>query len=138
MEYSVFQDSVTEIQKISEFLELKSDQTLIEEIAEKCEFSNMKKEKDPLEDSSGWKDGKPGMYRKGWCVTFESFSLRAVTRNCRTCQLLHASCNILFIGSIYITRDSCFFMGEITFYSIFELSVFENHGGELVKQLKYC
>lgn len=53
---------------------LKTDPKLIEEIAEKCEFSNMKKEKDPLEGPEGWKDGKPGMYRKGNicidCATF--------------------------------------------------------------------
>ncbi|XP_053376085.1 sulfotransferase 1A2-like isoform X2 [Mercenaria mercenaria] len=58
-------DSIGEITKISEFLGLKTDPTLIREIAEKCEFSNMKKEKDPLENSAEWKDGKPGMYRKG-------------------------------------------------------------------------
>ncbi|XP_060567602.1 sulfotransferase 1C2-like isoform X2 [Ruditapes philippinarum] len=58
-------DSIGEITKISEFLGLKSDPKLISEIAEKCDFSNMKKEKDPLENASEWKDGKPGMYRKG-------------------------------------------------------------------------
>lgn len=54
-----------EITKLSEFLGLKSDKKLVEEIAEKCEFGNMKKEKDPLENTADWKGGQPGMYRKG-------------------------------------------------------------------------
>ncbi|KAL4224388.1 hypothetical protein ACF0H5_017840 [Mactra antiquata] len=58
-------DSMGEITKLSKFLGLKTDDKLIEEIADKCEFSKMKKEKDPLEDAAGWKDGQPGMYRKG-------------------------------------------------------------------------
>lgn len=59
------EDSVREIRKLSEFLGLKTDPGLMEAIADKCEFSNMKKEKDPLENKSEWKGGQPGMYRKG-------------------------------------------------------------------------
>ena len=44
---------------------MKADQELIESIVEKCDFSKMKKEKDPLENKSEWRDGVPGMYRKG-------------------------------------------------------------------------
>jgi len=59
------QDSVKEIKKVSDFLGLKRDDRLIEEIADKCEFSKMKKEKDSMENKAEWKDGQPGMYRKG-------------------------------------------------------------------------
>lgn len=58
-------DSVKEITKISDFLGLKTDPRLAEEIANKCSFDQMKKEKDPLENTVDWKDGQPGMYRKG-------------------------------------------------------------------------
>ena len=41
------------------------DRELIADIADKCSFNNMKKEKDPMENMAEWKDGQPGMYRKG-------------------------------------------------------------------------
>ena len=44
---------------------MKTDQKLLESIVEKCDFSEMKKEKDALENKSEWRDGQPGMYRKG-------------------------------------------------------------------------
>ena len=44
---------------------MKADKELIASIVEKCDFSKMKKEKDPLENKSEWRDGVPGMYRKG-------------------------------------------------------------------------
>ena len=44
---------------------MKTDRELIEDIVEKCDFSKMKKEKDPLENKEEWRDGQPGMYRKG-------------------------------------------------------------------------
>ena len=47
------------------------DRELIADIAEKCSFSTMKKEKDPMENKAEWKDGQPGMYRKGECVILE-------------------------------------------------------------------
>lgn len=56
---------IEEIEKLSNFLNIKVDRDLIEDIAKKCDFSYMKKEKDPMEDASEWKDGQPGMYRKG-------------------------------------------------------------------------
>lgn len=81
------EDSIREITKLSEYLGLKTDKRLIEEIAEKCEFSNMKKEKDPLENMADWKDGKPGMYRKGqvgdwknWFTVAQSERFDAVFR----------------------------------------------------------
>ncbi|XP_052218476.1 sulfotransferase 1A1-like isoform X2 [Dreissena polymorpha] len=58
-------DPISEIGRLSEFLGLKSSPELIAEIADKCDFSAMKKEKDPLENTKDWKDAKPGMYRKG-------------------------------------------------------------------------
>ncbi|XP_052218442.1 sulfotransferase 1A1-like isoform X2 [Dreissena polymorpha] len=58
-------DPISEIGRLSVFLGLKSSTELIAEIADKCDFSAMKKEKDPLENTKGWKDAKPGMYRKG-------------------------------------------------------------------------
>ncbi|XP_052259749.1 sulfotransferase 1B1-like isoform X1 [Dreissena polymorpha] len=57
-------DPISEIGRLSEFLGFKSSPELIAEIAEKCEFSAMKKEKDPLENTTDWKDAKPEMYRK--------------------------------------------------------------------------
>ena len=60
-----FQNPEDEIEKLSKYLEVKVDRELIVDIAEKCSFSSMKKEKDPMEDKSEWRDGQPGMYRKG-------------------------------------------------------------------------
>ena len=60
-----FQNPEDEIEKLSKFLEVKVDKELIADIAEKCSFSRMKKEKDPMENKAEWKDGQPGMYRKG-------------------------------------------------------------------------
>ena len=37
----------------------------MEAIADNCEFSKMKKEKDPMENKAEWKDGQPGVFRKG-------------------------------------------------------------------------
>ena len=37
----------------------------MEEIADKCEFQKMKKEKNIMENKEEWLNGEPGMYRKG-------------------------------------------------------------------------
>ncbi|WAR03194.1 ST1B1-like protein [Mya arenaria] len=58
-------DPVKEIEKLSGFLGLKTSKALAAEIAEKCDFQSMKREKDPLENTADWKGGQPGMYRKG-------------------------------------------------------------------------
>lgn len=60
-----FQDSIKEITRISEFLGLQSDNKLIEEIAEKCVFDQMKLEKSSMHDPADWKNNEPCMYRKG-------------------------------------------------------------------------
>ena len=59
------QNPIEEVERLSKFLDVKADKDLIEDIAEKCSFSSMKKEKDPMEDKDQWKGGQPGMYRKG-------------------------------------------------------------------------
>ena len=61
----ILQNPVEEIDKLSKFLDVKVDTELTEDIAEKCSFSSMKKEKDPMENKDEWKEGQPGMYRKG-------------------------------------------------------------------------
>lgn len=50
---------------MNDFLGLKSSAELMAEIAERCDFASMKRDKDVLENLSEWKDGQPGMYRKG-------------------------------------------------------------------------
>lgn len=59
------QSTEEEIKRLAEFLGVGCNSQLSQEICEMCSFSVMKQDKDPLEDASEWKQGEPGMYRKG-------------------------------------------------------------------------
>ena len=41
------------------------DKEFLQKVEDMCQFDKMKKDKDKIEDTSVWKEGKPGMYRKG-------------------------------------------------------------------------
>ncbi|XP_069116803.1 sulfotransferase 1B1-like [Argopecten irradians] len=60
------EDALREVTRIAKFLEVDCDQAFLQEVTDLCHFDKMKKEKNALEEQvDGWKDGKPGMYRKG-------------------------------------------------------------------------
>ncbi|KAL5016124.1 hypothetical protein ScPMuIL_005713 [Solemya velum] len=61
----VKKDGVNEIKRLAKFLEIKDDMDLFEGISAECDFKKMKTDKDPLEIKEEWRDGLPGMYRKG-------------------------------------------------------------------------
>ena len=61
----LFKKPIEEVEKLAKFLEVKAERNLVEDIVDKCDFSKMKKEKDPMEVKAEWRDGQPGMYRKG-------------------------------------------------------------------------
>ncbi|OWF35184.1 sulfotransferase family cytosolic 1B member 1-like [Mizuhopecten yessoensis] len=54
-----------EIERIAAFLEVPCDVMFLERVAQLCNFNEMKRDKEPLEDAEDWRDGKPDMYRKG-------------------------------------------------------------------------
>lgn len=60
-----FKDTIKEMTRLSEFLGLNSDPKLMREISDACDFHTMKREKDSMENLEHWKDGVPGIYRKG-------------------------------------------------------------------------
>ncbi|XP_062588049.1 sulfotransferase 1B1-like [Saccostrea cucullata] len=64
---SLHQSPEHEIRNLAEFLAVSCSSDLSHDISAQCSFLVMKEEKDPLEDITEWKDGEPGMYRKG-CV----------------------------------------------------------------------
>ncbi|OWF35183.1 sulfotransferase 1 family member D1-like [Mizuhopecten yessoensis] len=60
------QDPLRQVTRIAKFLEIDCDQAFLQEVTDLCQFDRMKKEKDALgEQVDAWKDGVPGMYRKG-------------------------------------------------------------------------
>lgn len=63
--HGIFQSPQTEVKHLADFLEISCSNNLARDISAQCSFSIMKKDKDPLEDMAEWKNGEPGMYRKG-------------------------------------------------------------------------
>ena len=73
------------------------DKDLIADIAEKCSFSTMKKEKDPMENKAEWKDGQPGMYRKGEFISLDRRQLERLL-TIKTCFKQQLQVNSLFLA----------------------------------------
>ncbi|KAK3093124.1 hypothetical protein FSP39_011381 [Pinctada imbricata] len=59
------ENGMREIQRLAKFLEVDRDEKFIREVDELCQFDRMKKDKDKIENADEWKNGQPGMYRKG-------------------------------------------------------------------------
>ncbi|XP_060074359.1 sulfotransferase 1B1-like [Ylistrum balloti] len=59
------EDALREVTRIAKFLEVDCDQAFLQEVTDLCHFDRMKKEKVNMEEIDSWKDGQPGMYRKG-------------------------------------------------------------------------
>ncbi|KAJ8308487.1 hypothetical protein KUTeg_013361 [Tegillarca granosa] len=54
-----------EVKKLAKFLGVEEDIQLFKSIYEVCQFDNLKKKKDEIEELDYWKNSTPGMYRKG-------------------------------------------------------------------------
>ena len=50
---------------MAKFLEVDCDKEFLQNVEDMCQFDKMKKEKAKIENMTIWKEGEPGMYRKG-------------------------------------------------------------------------
>ena len=50
---------------MAKFLDVECDKEFLKKVEDMCSFEKMKKDKDKIENKDEWKDGQPGMYRKG-------------------------------------------------------------------------